>query len=209
MACPDSVRCAAMLEQSITATAEKERDMIGKKWIAGVATVVAAAGVLAWSSAQAALPVGAQAPDFVTRGAKAGKVFNLKLSDALKKGPVVLYFFPAAFTPGCTAEAHEFAEASDEFEKAGATVIGMSADPVDKLAKFSTEHCRDKFAVASAGPKIITGYQVPMAVNPAMTNRTTYVISKTGRIAYAYTAMSYQDHVKNALSAVRSMQAAR
>ncbi len=174
----------------------------------GVSVIVGS--LFAWSSvAQAALPVGAHAPDFVTRGAKAGKIFNLRLSDALKKGPVVLYFFPAAFTPGCTAEAHEFAEAADDFIKAGATVIGMSADPVDKLAKFSTEHCQDKFAVASAGPRVILGYQVPLAARAGLTDRTTYVISRTGRIAYAYTAMDYRDHVKNALSAVRAMQVPR
>ena len=170
------------------------------------AAAVVIAGALAWSgAAQAALPVGALAPDFVTRGAKAGKVFTLRLSDALRKGPVVLYFFPAAFTPGCTAEAHEFAEATDDFAKAGATVIGMSADPVDKLAKFSTEHCRDKFAVASAGQRVVMGYQVPLAARAGLTERTTYVIARTGRIAYAYTAMDYRDHVKNTLAAVRAM----
>src|SRR5688572_20409877 len=103
-------------------------------------SLVGALAALAFSaSAQAALPVGASAPDFETRGALAGKVFTLKLSNELKKGPIVLYFFPAAFTPGCTAEAREFALATDEFKKAGATVIGMSADPVDKLAEFSTK----------------------------------------------------------------------
>lgn len=178
-------------------------------WIATATGILAVAGALVWSTAQAALPVGSKAPDFETRGAKAGKVFTLRLSEALKKGPVVLYFFPAAFTPGCTAEAHEFAEATDDFTKAGATVIGMSADPVDKLAKFSTEHCRDKFAVASAGPKIIEGYQVPLPLKVGLTDRTTYVISRTGRIAYSYSAMDYRDHVKNALAAVRSMQQAR
>ncbi|WP_443971991.1 peroxiredoxin [Sphingobium sp. CR28] len=183
--------------------------MTRRTWMGLAGSALVAAGALAWSTAQAALPVGAQAPDFTTRGAKAGKVFDLKLSDALKKGPVVLYFFPAAFTPGCTAEAHEFAEATDDFAKAGATVIGMSADPVDKLAKFSTEHCRDKFAVASAGPKIVAGYQVPLGAREGMTDRTTYVIGRTGRVAYAYSAMDYRDHVKNALAAVRSMQTAK
>lgn len=183
--------------------------MTRKTWIGLAGSALVAAAALASSTAQAALPVGAQAPDFTTRGAKAGKVFDLKLSDALKKGPVVLYFFPAAFTPGCTAEAHEFAEATDDFAKAGATVIGMSADPVDKLAKFSTEHCRDKFAVASAGPKIVAGYQVPLGAREGMTDRTTYVIGRTGRVAYAYSAMDYRDHVKNALAAVRSMQTAK
>jgi len=172
--------------------------------------LISAAALTFTTVAQAALPVGSSAPDFETRGALAGKVFTLKLSDQLKKGPVVLYFFPAAFTPGCTAEAHEFAEATDEFKKAGATVIGMSADPVDKLAEFSTKECSNKFAVASAGPKVIEGYDVALKVNnPAFagkTDRTSYVITKTGKIAYAHSAMDYKDHVKNTLAAVKSLK---
>ena len=179
-----------------------------RKWIKWSAAGAVALGALALlvvpKAATSALPVGAKAPDFTTRGAIAGKVFTLTLSDQLKKGPVVLYFFPAAFTPGCTAEAHEFAEATDEFKAAGATVIGMSADPVDKLARFSTEECRDKFAVASAGPSIVKGYDVGLPVG-GMTNRTSYVIAPTGRIAYVHSAMSYKDHVKNTLAAVKSI----
>jgi len=177
------------------------------KWSAVAGALGAAALLVLPQAATSALPVGAKAPDFTTRGALAGKVFTLKLSDQLKKGPVVLYFFPAAFTPGCTAEAHEFAEATDDFKAAGATVIGMSADPVDKLARFSTEECRDKFAVASAGPAIVKGYDVGLPMPGGMTNRTSYVISRTGRIFYVHSAMSYKDHVKNTLAAVQSMQA--
>ncbi len=176
------------------------------KWIAGLGIIAATAALIIPRAATSALPVGAKAPDFTTRGAIAGKVFTVKLSDYLKKGPVVLYFFPAAFTPGCTAEAHEFAEATDEFKAAGATVIGMSADPVDKLARFSREECRDKFAVASAGPAIVKDYDVALPVPGGMTNRTSYVISKTGRIAYVHSAMSYKEHVKNTLAAVREMK---
>ncbi len=171
-----------------------------------------AAGTLAAlaisSAAQAALPVGSAAPDFETRGALAGNVFTFKLSEQLKKGPVVLYFFPAAFTPGCTAEAHDFAEATETFKKAGAPVIGMSADPVDKLADFSTKECRDKFAVASAGPAIIEEYKVALTSIPGLTgktDRTSYVIAKTGKVAYAFSALDYKDHVKNTLSAVQSL----
>lgn len=177
------------------------------KWTAATIGVLGAAAVLVVpKAATSALPVGAKAPDFTTRGAIAGKVFTLTLSDELKKGPVVLYFFPAAFTPGCTAEAHEFAEATDDFKAAGATVIGMSADPVDKLAKFSVEACRDKFAVASAGPSVVKDYDVALPLKAGMTNRTSYVIAPTGRIAYVYSAMSYKDHVRNTLAAVRSMK---
>lgn len=184
-----------------------------KRWIKWSAASVAALGAIAVlvipKAATSALPVGTKAPDFTTRGAIAGKIFTIQLSEALKKGPVVLYFFPAAFTPGCTAEAHEFAETVDEFKAAGATVIGMSADPVDKLARFSTEECRDKFAVASAGPAIIKDYDVAFPLKAGLSNRTSYVIAPTGRIAYSYSAMSYQDHVKNTLAAVRSMQPAK
>jgi len=177
------------------------------KWAAGAAGIIGAVALFVVpKAATSALSVGAQAPDFTTRGALAGKVFTLTLADQLKKGPVVLYFFPAAFTPGCTAEAREFAEATDRFKAAGASVIGMSADPVDKLAKFSVQECRNKFAVASAGPTIIKDYDVALPVG-GMTNRTSYVIAPTGRIAYVHSAMSYKDHVKNTLAAVESMKA--
>lgn len=156
----------------------------------------------------AALPVGAKAPDFHTQGALGGKAFRLHLSSQLKKGPVVLYFFPAAFTPGCTAEAHEFAEASASFRKAGATVIGLSADPIDKLKKFSVEACRNKFAVASASPAVISAYDVRMPLRGGLSNRTSYVIAPSGRIAYVHSDLSPADHVKNTLQAVRSLKKA-
>ncbi len=175
------------------------------KWTSAAGILGAVALLVIPKAASSALTVGAKAPDFTTRGALAGKIFTLTLSDELKKGPVVLYFFPAAFTPGCTAEAREFAEATDEFQAAGATVIGMSADPIDKLARFSVEECRNKFAVASAGPGIVKGYDVALPVG-GMTNRTSYVIAPTGRIAYVHSAMSYKDHVKNTLAAVKSMK---
>lgn len=153
----------------------------------------------------AALPVGAAAPDFTTMGAKGGKTFQFSLAQALKKGPVVLYFFPAAFTSGCTVEAHEFAEASDDFAKAGATLIGVAADPIDKLAKFSVEECRNKFAVAVASPSMISGYDVKLPVL-GRSNRTSFVITRTGRIAYAYSAMSPEGHVSGTLAAVRALK---
>src|ERR1041384_3649135 len=99
--------------------------------------------------ASAALKIGAAAPDFTAPATLGGKEFTFSLADALKKGPVVLYFYPAAFTSGCTVEAHEFAEATDKFAAMGATVIGVSADKIDKLDKFSVSECRSKFAVAA------------------------------------------------------------
>jgi thioredoxin-dependent peroxiredoxin len=161
------------------------------------------------SSASAALAPGAAAPDFTTQGALAGKPFQFSLKQALKKGPVVLYFFPAAFTPGCTIEAHEFAEATPEFAKLGATVVGMSADPIDKLQRFSVEECRNKFAVATASPAVTKGYDVALPVRPGMTNRTSYVIAPNGKIVHAYTAMSPQNHVSETMAAVKKWKAAK
>jgi peroxiredoxin Q/BCP len=165
--------------------------------------------LLVSGSAQAALAPGAVAPDFTTQGALAGKPFPFSLKQALKKGPVVLYFFPAAFTPGCTVEAHEFAEATPEFNKLGATVVGVSADSLDKLQRFSVEECRNKFAVATATPAMIKAYDVALQVRPGMTNRTSYVIAPNGKIVHAYTAMSPQGHVSGTMAAVKKWKAAR
>ncbi|MGH8598556.1 MAG: peroxiredoxin, partial [Gammaproteobacteria bacterium] len=119
----------------------------------------------------AALPVGTKAPAINTQASLAGKPFAFSLSAALKKGPVVLYFYPAAFTQGCTIEAHEFAEATDDFRKEGATVIGISADNIDTLNRFSREGCRDKFAVASASPAVIKAYDVVFPKRPTLSDR--------------------------------------
>jgi peroxiredoxin len=160
--------------------------------------------------AGAALAPGAQAPDFTAQGASAGQPFTVKLSAALKKGPVVLYFFPAAFTSGCNAEAHAFAEALPDFTKAGATVIGMTAGNVDQLQKFSSEHCAGKFAVAAASPEVIKGYDVllkkPDGTPTAITSRTSFVIAPNGRILFAHTDMSPADHVRLTLEAVQKYQ---
>jgi thioredoxin-dependent peroxiredoxin len=171
------------------------------------AVPIVAAAILAIVPAavsEAALQPGAAAPQFRTQGALGGKAFTLDLRQQLRKGPVVLYFFPAAFTSGCTAEAYEFAEASDDFKKAGATVIGMSADPIDKLIRFSVEACRNKFAVATASPQIIAGYDVKLPQREGLSNRTSFVIAPNGRVIYTYSDMDYRDHVKNTLAAVRN-----
>ncbi|MBS0502809.1 MAG: peroxiredoxin [Proteobacteria bacterium] len=151
----------------------------------------------------AALPVGATAPDFATQGALAGKPFAFALKQALKKGPVVLYFYPKAFTSGCTVEAHEFAEATPEFNKLGATVIGMSGDDLDTLKRFSTEECRDKFAVATATSDVIKRYDVALPVMSSRSNRTSYVIAPNGKIVFAYSAMAPEGHVSGTLAAVK------
>ncbi len=159
------------------------------------------------ATADAALAVGAKAPDFSTQVSLAGKPMPFSLKDALKKGPVVLYFYPAAFTSGCTIEAHDFAEATDEFRKLGATVIGMSADPIDKLNKFSVSECRNKFAVGSATPQTIAAYDVVLPVRPSISNRTSYVIAPDGTVIFAYSAMDPAGHVTGTMDAVRAWAA--
>jgi thioredoxin-dependent peroxiredoxin len=156
----------------------------------------------------AALPDGTKAPDFTTQASLAGKAFQFSLAKALKKGPVVLYFYPAAFTPGCTIEAHEFAEATPKFEALGATVIGVSHDPIEKLNKFSVSECRNKFAVASdADGSIMKNYDAVLAAKPEYANRTSYVIAPTGDIIYSYTELKPDQHVENTMAAVKKWQA--
>jgi peroxiredoxin len=156
----------------------------------------------------ASLAPGAQAPDFTTQATLAGKPFTFSLASALKTGPVVLYFYPAAFTPGCTVEAHEFAEATDKFKALGATVIGVSHDPIDTLNKFSVTECRNKFAVASDADQAITkSYDAVLGIKPEYANRTSYVIAPTGTIIYAYTDLNPDKHVENTMAAVQQWEA--
>jgi thioredoxin-dependent peroxiredoxin len=155
----------------------------------------------------ATLAPGAIAPNFETQAVLAGKTpYTYSLNKARKKGPVVLYFFPAAFTPGCTVEAHEFAEAVKDFHKLGATVIGAAGDDIVKLSKFSKEECRNKFPVAIATSAMISGYDValPMA---GRTNRTSYIVAPNGQIIYAYSNMDYRGHVSGALAALKQWKA--
>jgi peroxiredoxin len=167
-----------------------------------------AAGVLAAAPLYAALKVGATAPDFTTQATLAGKPFSFSLAAALKNGPVVLYFYPAAFTPGCTVEAHEFAEATEKFKALGATVIGVSHDSIDTLNKFSVTECRNKFAVASdADQKITKAYDAVLAMKPEYANRTSYVIVPNGTIIYEYTALDPDKHVGNTMAAVQKWEA--
>ena len=138
----------------------------------------------------------------------AGKPFSFALADALKHGPVVLYFYPAAFTPGCTVEAHEFAEATDKFKALGATVIGVSHDPIDTLNKFSVSECRNKFAVAADPDQhIMKSYDAVLAKNPLYADRTSYVIAPDGKIIYSYTDLKPDLHVANTMAAVKQWKA--
>jgi peroxiredoxin len=159
---------------------------------------------LASVAAVAALPEGTKAPDFTTQASLGGKPFTFSLADALKKGPVVLYFYPAAFTPGCTVEAHNFAEATDKFKELGATVIGVSYDNIDTLNKFSVSECRNKFAVASdADQKIMKAYDAVLKQKPEWADRTSYVISPDGKVLYAYSDLNPDKHVANTMAAVQ------
>jgi thioredoxin-dependent peroxiredoxin len=161
-------------------------------------------GAFASSLALAALPEGARAPDFTTQASLGGKPYTFALADALKKGPVVLYFYPAAFTPGCTIEAHEFAEATDKFKALGATVIGVSYDNIDTLNEFSVSECRSKFGVASdSDQKIMKAYDAVLKGKPELADRTSYVIAPTGEILYSYTNLKPDGHVANTMAAVQ------
>jgi thioredoxin-dependent peroxiredoxin len=166
-------------------------------------------GCLLASPLYAALQPGAQAPDFTTEATLAGQPFKFALADALKNGPVVLYFYPAAFTKGCTVEAHEFAEATEKFKSLGATVIGVSHDSIDTLNKFSVSECRNKFAVASdADKKISKAYDANLFIT-SYSSRTSYVIAPNGKIVYEYTALNPDKHVENTMAAVEKWKAER
>ena len=170
-----------------------------------IAVVAAAALAL---PAFAALKPGTVAPDFAAQASLGGKEFSFSLAEALKKGPVVLYFYPAAFTPGCTAEAHEFAEAIEKYSALGATVIGVSSDDIATLHKFSVSECRSKFAVAADGDlKVAKAYDAVLARFPAYAKRTSYVIAPDSRIIYEYTDLDYSSHVENTLAALQKWKA--
>lgn len=158
--------------------------------------------------ALAALASGTTAPDFATQAAQAGKVSDFSLKKALRRGPVVLYFYPAAFTPGCTVEANQFADAVPDFKKLGATVVGVSGDNIDTLKKFSVTECKSKFAVAVATPAIIAAYDVRLN-QTARSNRTSFVITPDGKVIEAYTSMDYRGHVPAALAALKTWRAQR
>jgi thioredoxin-dependent peroxiredoxin len=172
-----------------------------RKLLAGIGIAVLAA-----TPTTAALPAGARAPDFTTTGAIAGKPFRLNLAEQLKHGPVVLYFYPKAFTKGCTLEAHAFSEAAGDFKKAGARVIGMSADDLPTLKRFSIEGCRNAFPVATATPGVIQAYDVALKQKPELTDRTSYVIDRTGKIVFVHSDLDWSEHVSKTLAAVKALK---
>lgn len=154
--------------------------------------------------AKAALDVGDAAPDFTAQAALAGKTYRYSLAQSLAKGPVVLYFFPAAFSEGCSLEAHSFAEAVGQYEALGATVVGVSGDDLDTIAKFSVQACQSKFPVASDESKsVIKAYDAVMQTRPDYANRVSYVIAPNGKVVYSYLSLNPTKHVEKTLSALR------
>jgi peroxiredoxin Q/BCP len=172
------------------------------------AALLVATATLA-SPAFASLKEGTQAPDFTAPAYLAGKPFTFKLADALKHGPVVVYFFPAPHTSGCNVEAHLFSEAIDQFKALHATVIGVTAGNLDQLADFSkeTEHCGGKFPVAAdKGAAIAKEYDATLLVRPGWSDRTSYVIAPSGKITHVYSALSPKKHVQESLDAVKALE---
>ena len=160
------------------------------------------------TSAAAALKVGTKAPEFSAPAYLAGEPFTFNLADALKKGPVVVYFVPAAHTAGCNLEASLFSQSIEKFKAKNATVIGVTAGNIDELADFSkeTEHCGGKFAVAAdAGAKIAKQYDSTLKLKPGWSDRTSYVIAPSGKIAHVYSSMNPNLHVKESLDAVNAL----
>ena len=193
-----------------------------KKFIAAAAlalSAVAAAGIAA--PAFAALQNGAAAPEFTAKGMLNGAEFNFKLSEALKKGPVVVYFFPAAYTEGCTIETIQFGEHADEFKANGATLIGVttmarmadgsmaSAEAnIPRLAEFSKQHCADKFPIGAVSTSTVSAYDV--VLNPQRadwSNRTSFVIAPDGKILLSHTDMKPESHIEKTLAAVKAHKA--
>jgi len=183
------------------------------------AATLAGAATLA-APAFAALTTGVAAPEFSAQGMLGGKEFTFKLSDALKTGPVVVYFFPAAFTPGCTLETQLFADSADKFKAAGATLIGVTGgakmadgkmagatENLARLAEFSKEHCRDKFPIAAVTADTISKYNVVMPARAELSDRTSYVIGQDGKIVFAHTTQKPDEHVTLTLKAVEGLKA--
>ena len=191
-------------------------------WTAG-----SALAMLLAVPAMAALPAGGTAPDFSATASLAGKDFNFSLKQALAKGPVVVYFFPAAYTGGCDLEAHTFAQDSEKFAKAGATIIGVSADSIARLNQFSSDpnYCAGKFAVASdPDGRVATSYGLKMQppqqgvidvtgkqVTHGFFPRVTFVIDSSGRIVKVLSSqadkLTPDQHVNESLALVQGMHA--
>jgi peroxiredoxin len=159
--------------------------------------------------AHATMKVGDTAPDFTLQASLDGKQFTFSLADAEKKGPVVVYFYPKAFTKGCSIEAHEFAAAMDQFHMYGATVIGVSHDEIATLDKFSVSDCQSKFPVAAdTDGAVMKAWDTTIPLT-TYASRTSYVVNPDGKIIYTFTDMSPDHHVENTLNAVKLWKVSR
>jgi peroxiredoxin len=183
-----------------------------------IACVLSGALVL---PAMAALKAGDSAPDFSAQASLAGNAFTFSLKDALKNGPVVVYFFPAAYTGGCNIQAHEFAVNYDKFRAAGATVVGVSLDDIARLNTFSADpdYCGGKVPVASdTGGRIAKSYDLRIAearsdvkdtqgklIEHGFVERTTFVITPDDRIAATVGGVAPEANVAKALEIVRGL----
>ncbi len=200
-----------------------------KKRYAGLAAVSALLAASMAMPAMAALKTGTTAPDFTAVASRAGKDFTFSLKQALKKGPVVLYFYPSAFTGGCDLEAHTFATNKARFDAAGATIIGVSADSIQRLNAFSSDpkYCAGKFPVASdSDGKIAASYDLKtiaaqpgmndvrgVAIDHAFIPRTTFVIARDGRIIATLSSetdhLRPDQHVTKSLAIVQQIKAGK
>jgi peroxiredoxin len=162
------------------------------------------ASLLAAVPAAASLKVGDKAPEFQAQSIQGDQVSTFSLAESLKKGPVVLYFFPKAFTQGCTRETQMFAEASDQFKALGAMIIGISRDDIATLTRFDGSECRSKFPMAADPDQaIMKSYDAVMPNKPEVANRTTYVITPDDKVLYTFTDIKADQHVPNALAALK------
>jgi peroxiredoxin len=177
------------------------------------------------NTAIAALKVADTAPDFETQASLAGKNFSFSLKDALKSGPVVVYFYPSAYTSGCNVQAHTFALNQDKFAVAGARIVGVSLDSIGRLNDFSAdpEFCAGKVAVASdADGKIAKSYDLAVkesvpgrkdtrgiVIDHGFAERTTFVVAPDGKIAAALGGLAPAANVEKALEVVQQLAAAR
>ena len=173
-------------------------------------------------SALAALPEGAPAPDFTAQASLAGKPFTYSLKDALKKGPVVVYFYPSAYTGGCNVQARTFAVNQEKFAAAGASIIGVSLDSIQRLNEFSKdpEFCAGKFPTASdADGKIARSYDLQVReagggakdtrgqqIDHGFAERTTFVVTPDGKIAATVGGLNPVDNVNKSLEIVQKLK---
>ncbi|HTW84304.1 MAG TPA: peroxiredoxin [Candidatus Sulfotelmatobacter sp.] len=173
--------------------------------IAIVVLVLLGAAGFVFRRTRSHLTTGKRAPDFVVQAALGGDVRTFRLSDELRKGPVVLYFFPKSFTSGCIVEANAFSAAAPQFAEFGATIIGLSGDDIETQKKFSTQECQSTFLIGS-DPGLAVGKQYDVALVANVPNRTSYVIAQDGTIVESFTSMFQpQEHVAKTLAAVRTL----